>query len=267
MKKNNLINFIPPQDNWNEWFIGFSEGDGNFQVWPKIRNYIRTNGLVNNYYNIGYGFHLSLSINEIPLLKDIQHTLQGMGHIYIYPEKEEARLAITKLAELKLLVENVFDKGHLISKSQKERYSIFREGILNKINRVETIEEYKKFISTPLNNKNLNNDYFKSSTFDNWIQGFINAEGSFHIHHKGYLVFYIEHTDEDCLSFIKKRLEFSPNITFRDSRSENRKPTYVLHISSKKDINTIKEFCSNSKIAPLLGKKAEQFKLWMEFTK
>ena len=52
------------------------------------------------YYNIGYGFHISLSNKDLDLLIDIQNKLKR-GKIYEYPEKEEARLAITKLEELK----------------------------------------------------------------------------------------------------------------------------------------------------------------------
>ena len=82
MEKNNL------NKNWIEWFIGFCDADANFQVFPKVRKSER--GV---YYNIGYGFHISLSDKDLDLLIDIQNKLK-IGKIYEYPEKEEARLAI-----------------------------------------------------------------------------------------------------------------------------------------------------------------------------
>ena len=112
---------------WIEWFVGFCDADANFQVFPKIRK-----GLNNSiYYNIGYGFHISLSIKDLELLKKIKYTL-GRGTIYEYLEKNEARLAITKLKDLNWLIENVFEKCSLITKHQRDRYFIFKNGILTK---------------------------------------------------------------------------------------------------------------------------------------
>lgn len=77
---NNTIN-----RNWIEWFIGFCDADANFQVFPKVRSYLKKDGTPSNYYNIGYGFHISLSSKDLPLLKSIQNILNGIGHIYEYP--------------------------------------------------------------------------------------------------------------------------------------------------------------------------------------
>ena len=77
-------NFILPNKNWIDWFIGFLEADGNFQIFPKLRNYIKKSGELSNYYNVGYGIHISLSIIDYELLISIQENLQGMGNIYKY---------------------------------------------------------------------------------------------------------------------------------------------------------------------------------------
>ena len=116
---------------WLEWFVGFCDADANFQVFPKKRSYLTKEGILNEYYNIGYGFHISLSIKDLELLKKIKYTL-GRGTIYEYLEKNEARLAITKLKDLNWLIENVFEKFSLIKKHQRDRYFIFKNGILTK---------------------------------------------------------------------------------------------------------------------------------------
>lgn len=139
MEKNNL------NQNWIEWFIGFCDADANFQVFPKVRKSER--GV---YYNIGYGFHISLSNKDLDLLIDIQNKLK-IGKIYEYPEKEEARLAITKLADLKWLIENIFEKAPLLTTHQRERYLRLKHGVLNKFNRVESLEEYNNFIKKSFN--------------------------------------------------------------------------------------------------------------------
>lgn len=50
-------------------------------------------------------------------------------------------------------------------------------------------------------------NYYKEGTaFDNWIVGFINGEGCFHLHKDGHKVFFIEHTDKNSLDLIKDKL-------------------------------------------------------------
>ena len=58
---NNLL--INSSDLWFSWFAGFLDAEGNFQVFKKNRIH---------YYNIGFGFHLSLHIRDHSILQDIQ---------------------------------------------------------------------------------------------------------------------------------------------------------------------------------------------------
>ena len=89
---NNIIN-----KNWIEWFIGFCDADGNFQVFPKKRSYDKKSGISSDYFNIGYGFHVSLNFKDFPLLQKAQVNLSNIGHIYEYPLRDEARFSVTKL--------------------------------------------------------------------------------------------------------------------------------------------------------------------------
>ena len=86
---------------------------------------------------------------------------------------------------------------------------------------------------------------------DNWISGFINGEGSFSVLPKRVFVFYIEHTDKDVLELIRKRMQFGPNVRFRARRQEGRKDTYVLSISSRKDLESLIKFFRNDQIISL----------------
>jgi hypothetical protein len=60
---------------------------------------------------------------------------------------------------------------------------------------------------------------------------------------KGKCNFMIEHIDKLVLEVIKSKLELGPNIIRRSSRErdigKDIKGTYMLNISSKKDINTL----------------------------
>uniref|UniRef100_UPI00223725DA LAGLIDADG endonuclease n=1 Tax=Ramaria rubella TaxID=113071 RepID=UPI00223725DA len=222
--------------NWIYWFIGFCDAEGNFQTFPKKINYLTLNGQTSNYYNIGYGFHLSLSIKDHELLKKIHRNLNYLGKIYEYKDRQEIRLAITKLEDLNWLIENIFEESSLLTTHQKDRYSRLKYGVLNKFNRVETLEEYQEFINKSatvcfatapvgpllslssklqkeenmIEHKDFNDKISKtivltaeneSFFLDNWISGFFffykrNGEGSFSIHKQGHLVFYIEQAEK-----------------------------------------------------------------------
>jgi LAGLIDADG endonuclease len=134
------------------------DADGSFQIFPKKRSYISTkSGIVSEYINIGYGIHISLSDRDLPLLKEINQHLSNLvnpkihnnfklsGKIYTYPKRKEAVLAYTKLLDIQFLIENVFDKYPLVTLNQRQRYKLLRTGILNKIKRLDNLEEYKKF--------------------------------------------------------------------------------------------------------------------------
>lgn len=299
--------------NWINWFIGFCDGEGNFQTFPKKRNYKSLNGWRShsNYYNIGYGFHLSLSIKDRELLLDIHKNLSFKGQIYEYKEREEIRLAITKLEDLKWLINNVFEVPlsiSLLTKHQYLNYTRLKLGVLNKFNRLNSLEEYKEFINqTPKSlpqfilshkqQKGVRHPSFKKIIdlqklisketvtekqiientlvnymetlhknkelkLDNWISGFINGEGSFSIHSKGHLVFYVEQSEEEVLNIIKQRLELGPSILFRKKRMVNYKDTYSLKISSKKDLSNLISFFENPLLETLKGQKRLQFEHW-----
>lgn len=105
--------------------------------------------------------------------------------------------------------------------------------------------------------------YYTSGTaFYNWILGFINGEGCFHVHKKGHLVFYIEHTDKQVLELIKRSLNLTPTIIDRGNRNNTRQVTYSLTISSKKDIHSIKDLCENPILNKLEGHKLVQYNNW-----
>lgn len=288
MEKNNLNKNIM----WLSWFVGFFEGDGNFQIHYKnvqskemlIEKEIKNEDISCNatcisadkkkkkpLYSktrIGYSINISLSQTELELLENIQNKFNLFGTIYVYPKRKEARLAIWKKDEVRWLIENIFDIYPLITDHQKDRYAKLRYGFLNNItlfNNLQELEEFK-------NKKNIfigpESTTLSSQYLDNWILGIINSEGCFYTRPKKdgshLLVFQIEHTDKKVLETIKSRFKFRPTIFERDERSINQKKTYSLYISSKLDITTIIEFCENRNLNGLLGNKNIQFKNWKE---
>jgi len=260
---------ITKNKNWIYWFIGFCDAEGNFQTSLKKR----INLTKDITYNIGYSFHLSLSIIDHELLQNIHLNLNNLGNYYKYLHRNEVRISMTKIDNLKWLITNIFEISPLLTKHQRNNSfsSRLKYGILNKFNRVENIKEFQDYYDKTYS-INLSNLLYPYSTnkiiFDNWMSGFINGEGSFVIHSKGYLVFYIEQIESEVLVLIKNRLEAGPNILLRPSRGINRKNTYSLFLSSKKDIGALIKFFDKKKnpyLIPLCGNKLIQFNKWKEF--
>ena len=202
-------------------------------------------------------------MKDLSLLKEIQTQFNLIGHIYTYPNRDEARWAVTKKSDLIYLIETVFDKYPLITQHQRDRYLRLRYVVLNNFNRVENLDEYKAFLFKDFVESKIPDKYYTTGTaFDNWILGFINGEGCFNVHKKGYLILYIEHTDRQALELIKRRLNFSPNIIDRGTRNNTRQNTYALSISSKTDISSIYNLCQNPLLNKLQGYKLVQFNNW-----
>jgi hypothetical protein len=199
------------------------------------------------------------------LIEEFQTQFNKIGHIYIYPDKEECRWAVTKKSELIYLMETAFNlkNVNLITLHQRERLARLKYGLLNNLNRVETLEEYNKFLNTNYDVTVINDEYLSQGVaFQNWILGFISGEGCFYINPRGYRIFSIEHTDKKALELIKLHLDLGPNLVDRGNRENTRQTTYSLTLQSKKDIQTIKDLCRNPLLIGLRGYKLKQFNLW-----
>lgn len=254
---------------WLQWFVGFSDAEGNFQVYPKKRTL--KSGEISK-YNIGYGYHLSLHKKDVDILKEIKNKLNDIGTIYEYPVKPDSRLAVNNKAGLIYLIDNIFDLYPLKTKNQLTRYLLLKDGLLDNIKEFKTLQQYnqyktERYLYVTEQVKSINHNC-ENSDIDNWLIGFINGEGCFYMKKKK-CNFYIEHTDRQALEMIKQRLLFGPNVLERSARSSSgnkkeRKTIYQLHISSKKDIETLVIFLDNKDNISLQGNKYRQYLKWKQ---
>ena len=249
------------------WLIGLFEGDGNFQI-----NYEEIEKGTVTKTKISYSINISLSLLDLEMLESIQKYLGGLGKIYTYPDRKEARFAIWKKEEVKWIIKNLFDLYPLVTVHQKERYARLRYGIFNNItfffDNVELLKFKNTSFVTILNSSvSVYTRALPEEYLDNWILGIINSEGCFYTRPKKegntyLLVFQIEHTDRKVLEIFKNKFEFGPNIFERAERSIKQKKTYSLYISSKKDISKIVKFCELPTLNGLLGNKQIQYLNW-----
>jgi len=101
--------------------MGFTDAEGNFQVFPKVRKNKQTGAITS--YGIGYHFHMGLHLQDIEILRSIQNMLGGIGKIYEYPLKPEAHNAIYLQGELLWFLENVLLVYPLLTLYQISRFN------------------------------------------------------------------------------------------------------------------------------------------------
>lgn len=269
INKTKYVPFFNLDAKWLNWFVGFCDAECNFQVYPKKRTL--KSGDVSK-YNVGYGFHLALHKKDLGIIESVYNKLGKIGTINISPSKDEARLAVNDRASLILLC-SLFSNISLKTYSQLSRFNFFKESLDNDIKEFKTLELYNQYKSELMltitsrcqTNSKPNLSLVDNEGLDNWIVGFINGEGCFYTRN-GKCNFNIEHTDKNALDLIKTRLSFGPIVSARSIRTKDtggeRKATYQLTISSKKDISCLIEFLESSSVLPLQGNKYNQYVEW-----
>ena len=128
-----------------EWFIGFTEGDGSFVV---------TGGKS--------VFSIHLHMVDLPLLYLIQNEL-NMGNVYL--QKNSATFIVKAKADINILI--VIFNGNLFLHKRQQQFLKWVENY----NRTLTTKNITTIVIKPHD--------FKPSLNDNWLAGFIDAEGSF----------------------------------------------------------------------------------------
>ena len=268
MEKNMISNL----EKWKQWFVGFTDAEGNFQVYSKTRTF--KSGQISK-INVGYGYHLSLHKRDLTLLKDVQSRFKGIGSIYSYTNKSDARLAVNDKTGLLYLIENVFDVFPLVTKNQSARFSLLKMGLIDNIKEFSHMKLYDLYVSNSMysvNNKlylfhteDKVQNVLSSSYVNNWIIGFINGEGCFYLN-KNKRNFCIEHTDENSLNIIKQKLCFGVFKRAPRARDVGKviKPTYRLIVSSKNYIDNLIAFLDDVNNIPLQGNKYIQYCEWKQ---
>lgn len=117
MKKNEL------DTRWLQWFIGFNDAEGNFQIYPK-KNVLKS-GVISN-YRLGFAYHLSLHSRDMALIENIREILNNVGVVYNYQNKNDSRLAVNGRQGLLYLIDNVFEIYPLLTTNQRNRYNLLK---------------------------------------------------------------------------------------------------------------------------------------------
>jgi len=163
---------------FNEWFVGFSDGESNFTIGLDKRGKTP---------NFNFRFMIGLHIDDKPLLKYILTNI-GCGYIQDNKNKHASYFIITNPYHLKFILFPIFDSFPLNSTKHLD-YLSFKKALLMKLSESETSINKDKMIDNILNIKNnMNNKrsiftlpYNHINITPYWLLGLIEAEGSFYL--------------------------------------------------------------------------------------
>ena len=161
-----------------EWFVGFSDGESNFTIGLDKRG---------KKINFNFRFMIGLHRDDKPLLKYILNNL-GCGYIQDNNTKYVSYFIITNPYHLKNILFPIFDSFPLNSTKYLDFLS-FKKALLIKLSESETSKNNEKTIDNILNIKNnMNNKrsiftlpYNHINITPYWLLGLIEAEGSFYL--------------------------------------------------------------------------------------
>jgi hypothetical protein len=248
-------------DEFCQWLVGFTDGDGSFSIVKSGGSYRLHFGLSQSFYNIRILYYIK--------------SVLGYGSVTKYEGDKSAQLRITDRKTLANVIFPIFDKYPLLT-SKYFNYLKFKE-VYYILERKDLTTKEKNILIENIKNKPLPNDYVSpgisslsiNSTYERinstisifWLVGFIEAEGNFGIYpDRGR--FNIEFTlvqklDKFLLELIKKLLHISSNVRL-NTRSGSSSYIYVLNTKNSRAISKIINIFQGK----FKGMKSLEFKLW-----
>lgn len=227
------------------WLVGFVEGDGWFSV-TKNGNYCK------------YEFGIELSQRDIQLLYKVKDLL-GVGVVLIKKSRDTALFRISSKNHLKNIILPIFDYCPMFT-SKHWDYLNFKDNLMNNVVYYKDLKPYSRTNNTPFQSVD---EILTNPNFDNWLVGFIEAEGCFSIYkplNQPYETasFEIRQTNGlQILNVIKIKLKIKSNVYIDKTNSAHLKTTSI------EGIQNIINFL-NKTDAKLRGYKRLQYLLFLK---
>jgi len=246
-----------------EWFVGFTDGEGNFNI--KL-----TDLTDNTFKNVQFTFQIGLHKDEIEVLEYIMKTLQ-CGHIS--KSQDKINYFVNDINSLLHVIIPIFDYVNLNS-SKFHRYELFKKAVLLTKDKSHLSDKGKldiiayqkkmqsmsgKWMPSSINNK------IKITRY--WLAGFIDAEATFSTN-KYVPRFKLENHIKELELYNKIKEFFNVgNVLLSSPRVDrvNSNPTIILEINKVQELreNLIPLLYDNDYIL-LKTLKAQDFLLWLK---
>uniref|UniRef100_UPI0023EFFD51 homing endonuclease n=1 Tax=Leptographium wingfieldii TaxID=155675 RepID=UPI0023EFFD51 len=247
-----------------EWFVGFTDAEGNFNI--------KLTDLNNNTFKyVQFTFQIDLHKDDIKVLEYIRDNLK-CGHIS--KSRDKVNFFINDQNSLLNVIIPLFDEVNLNS-SKYHYFVLFKKAVMLIKNKEHLTDEgklaiinYKKEMQSMSGKWVPESIYNKINITKYWLAGFIDGEGSFSTN-KYVPRFKLEnHIKESELYHKIKEFMGTDKLIYSSDRSDKRvesNPTIILEINKVKYIKEILiplMYDSNNKLL-LKTLKSKNFLLWL----
>jgi Cytochrome C and Quinol oxidase polypeptide I/LAGLIDADG endonuclease len=249
------------QASFEQWLVGFTDGDGNFHI---------SQQKVGSATKWGLSYKLAQSAYNLRVLNYIKKEL-GVGSITKDGTKAQYFIRDRKVIETVLIP--IFDKYSLLTTKYfdyvklKKALLVLNNGSLTKQQKdiellaIKNFKANNNYISPAWNNANLpltNVDSINNVMTKNWLVGFIEAEGSFYLTNKdsnrivhGFGL--TQKLDKIVLEGIAIMLHIKNPVRFKELHNY-----YILDTTNSRAVENIIFFFKNT----MKGVKSLEYRIW-----
>jgi len=254
------LNVKQPTNDWFEqWLVGFTDGDGSFSVLRQGDKW-------------GLTFKISQNTYNLRALHYIKKEL-GAGSIFIESKNDMAHFRIRDLKVINEIIFPIFDKYPLLTTKYfyynifKEAYKILDNKDLTKLEKSNLLENLlltkpsNSYISPAWDNVSkplIDANEAKKVVSKAWLIGFIEAEGSFYLVSKSasrivHAFGLTQKLDQIVLEGIRHVIGISTKVVYISKNNY-----YRLDTTNSRAISNIIDYFNNS----MKGMKAVKYKIW-----
>jgi hypothetical protein len=256
------LNVEQPKNDWFEqWLVGFTDGDGSFSVLRQDDKWNLTFKISQNTYNLRALHYIKKEL--------------GAGSIFVESKRDLAHFRIRDRKVINSIIFPIFDKYPLLT-TKYFNYNIFKEAYFILENNNLTKLEKNKLLENLLLTKPSNS--YISLAWENitiplidtneakkvisiaWLIGFVEAEGSFYLVSKSsnrivHAFCITQKLDQIVLEGIRLILGISTKVIYKKNLNNN---FYSLDTTNSRAIINIINVFNNT----MKGMKAVEYKIW-----
>ena len=238
-------------------FMGFIDGDGYFDIGEQKQYNKKTKAPARSTIRIRLASNVN--IRDLPLLKYFVETLKVGKIDTMSGDRNQVRVIFSKKDLLTVILPLIQEYNlQFLTIQRAKQFALVNYILENSITHWDNVNfKESSFVTKSVW------ELGKLDYFCDWLVGFTIAEGSFGFKTRGSAFFQLKQSGEDNVNLLKAASFVitgeQPTVSLKSDSSG----AYQLTLSSKKNIEQVVSFFSDSNHHPLYGYKLEQYQIFI----